>query len=184
MHDLLGVHVLEGERHLAADATYAIELQSRASRVCQHLLERRAPHVLEDRVAQLDRRRGLPSERRRQLRRRVIEVAHDVRVRPGRLPEHAQHLGLAIEAGEGLGVHAVGAQNLDDDEEAVGLVPAGREDPALATLADALLHVVARPARPLQDAPGQQVAQRQQSGIAVLHGGRAMLAHTRARTEG
>ena len=178
MNDLLRVHVFECERDLPPDASYAVERQARSRRLREHLLERLTAHVLEDRVVQLE---GLASERRRQARGRVVEEPHDVRVRPPRLTEHPQHVRLALEARERLRRHCVRPQQLHNDEEPLGLVPARRVDPALTALADALAHVILRPARALQHPPGQQVPQGEQARIGGLHGVQPMLAHVRRR---
>jgi hypothetical protein len=95
----------------------------------------------------------------------VIVEAHDVWVGLRRLPEHAQHLRLALEPRQRLRGDRVWTQHLDDDEVAVGLVPGGGEDPSLATLPDALAQVKAPTTGPLKHLPAQQVAQGEQPRV-------------------
>ena len=132
------------------------------------MLERRPTHVFERGEMELV---GAPG-RGREDRRRVVEEPDDVRVGARRLPEHAKDLRLALEPRQRLRRHRVGTQHLDDDEVAFRLVPRGREDPPLATLADALPEMEPCAARPLQHLPREQVAQGEQARVTGVHGHR------------
>src|SRR5262249_21020711 len=89
----------------------------------------------------------------------VVVEPDDVRVRGRDGSELAEHVGLALEAGERVAVHGLGPEHLDDDPEALGIAVVRLVDPALATLADDLAQVVTDACRALYDGAEDGVAQ-------------------------
>jgi hypothetical protein len=89
----------------------------------------------------------------------VVVEADDVGVGRRHRGELAEHLGLALEARQRVGLDGLGAEDLDDHPEAVRISVVGLEDPALATLADDLADVVANPRRAFDHGAQQGVAQ-------------------------
>ena len=166
MDDLLLMDDVERLRDLAEQTTHALGRKAAALLIGEHLLERGAVDVLEHRERERER---LGAVGRRDLRDRVIVKADDVRVRSALRREHAQDVGLALEALQRLGAHDVGPEHLHDHHVARRIVPVGAEHPALAAFTDALAEVIADVPRPTEHASGERVAERQQPGIRDGH---------------
>ena len=154
MDDLLRVNDLERVRHLPEDSPRTLDLHAASRSAVEHPLERRAADVLEHDEGQRVRR----TIRRRDHRRRVVEESDDVRIGLALLREHPEDVCFALEAAKRVGVHGIGPEHLDDDDEPAGLVPVRREDPALPTFADALAKVVLHAPAPAEHTAHEAVA--------------------------
>jgi hypothetical protein len=152
--DALLVHRVQRAGDLLHHPADARDRQPEAALRLDHLGERLPVDVLEDDEREIDRpvrRVGRPDA--------VIVEADDVGVGRGDAAEAAEHVGLALEALHGLAVYALGPEDLDNDEEPVGIVEIGAVNPALAALAEEVAEVVALAARALDHGADQGVAQ-------------------------
>ncbi len=152
--DALLVHGVEGAGDLAHHPPHPGDGQAEAAMGVDDVGQRLPVDVLQGDERQLDR---LPARRGEEAA--VVVEADDVGVGRRHLGVLAEHLGLALEAGQRLRLDRLGPEHLDHDPEAVGVAVVGLEDPALPALADDLADVVADPRRAFDHGAQQGVAQ-------------------------
>ncbi len=152
--DALLVHGVERARHLPHQPAHPGDGQAEAAVRPDHVGERLPVDVLERDERQLDR---VPAHRGDE--RSVVVEADDVGVGRGHRGQAAEHVRLALEALQRLGLHRLGAEDLDHHPEPVGIAVVGLEDPALPALPEDLADVVPNTARALDHGAQQGVAQ-------------------------